>query len=148
MLQGFPILDPLEGFEEALNASPTPDGCAAWLFQLPSFSLLTRDGNMFTQEWVICMLGETVMGSIGAYNPLGWIEPSVLYDNLPKEDQLHFDLVWEQVQTEYNRLWNEFTFASINNSPEGFYRYDYKLFGPNAVIYFYSLSDATRGGIL
>lgn len=149
MLQGYPILDPFEGMEDLLEAELTPpDGCVGWLFTLPSFSGLTRDGNMFTQEWLICMLGETIMQDRNSFNPLGWQEPSVLYDNLPAEDKLLFETIWEQLQNEYTRLWNDTVFSSINNSEEGFYRYDYKLIGGNAILYFYVLGDCTRGGVL
>lgn len=103
---------------------------------------------MFTQEWLICMLGETIMQDRNSFNPLGWQEPSVLYDNLPAEDKLLFETIWEQLQNEYTRLWNDTVFSSINNSEEGFYRYDYKLIGGNAILYFYVLGDCTRGGVL
>lgn len=148
MVSGDPVLDPFAGIEDILEAElAPPDGCVGWLFTPPDFHGLTRYGNMFTQEWLICMLGETIMKDKDSYNPLGWQEPSILYDNLPAEDRLHFDAIWEQLQNEYTRLWADPVFASINNSEEGFYRYDYKLIGTNAILYFYILGDYTRGGL-
>lgn len=138
------FLDPFANPPRALTERTT-DSITSWLIQLPTFGLLTREGNTAAGEWLVCTLGETIMREPNNYNPCGWFEPDLLYDNLSLEDRLQFDVVWQQLTIEYHELWNQFTFRSLNGSDEGFYRYDYQLFGGSAILYFYSLPSHARG---
>lgn len=138
------FLDPFQLIPKC-HTEPTTDNIVSWLVELPTFGLLTRDGNRATQEWLVCTLAETIMREPNNYNPAGYYDPDVLYDNLGLEDKLQFDTIWQQLTIQYHELWNQFTFRSLNGSDEGFYRYDYQLFGESAILYFYSRSDHERG---